>query len=625
MEDKYTLFLQFSTSETILLAYNWLIDTELTNSDQLIKNFEITENLKGVDFNQTCIKDSNQIQNRTQTGSVDWRINKYSILRMEKDNFAFTKDRKNDNDYSIISQYLGDGIIHLFKESEVDKNFNNNNNNAENNYNNDYSKNDMLIEDNNLLIIPGDDTMVSILFVPTYFTIHDLLHFYIGDDIIQNQITNFRILKNLNNDIGFNFMVLIKFKTMENAKLFKDKFNGKSFTKMDPEKCHVVYVNKIFLQKNLFTNAYNDIKDLPYLLTDPFTQIDKTLINNNTDILKKNIELPTCPVCLERLDSDITGLITIPCQHTFHCHCLDRWKNSNCPVCRFSSFRISRDNLINKPSHQCYSCQESNYNNLWICLICGNIGCSRYNLKHAINHYEATQHCFAMDLKTQRVWDYAGDNYVHRIVQNEIDGKLVEVSVQSNNDNSNNNGNIDNASSANNNDTNGKNLNDKLSYNINNKEYHLEYVQLLISQLESQREYYESKIQQITEVENDKDEKIQNLQMDNEKNNELIQLKAKENEENKLMIKGMLQNLDKLEKKNENLQTQMTKLNNDKVELEHEVKDLMFYLDTQSKFENASDDEKNGQIITVGGDSGTSSSKNQKKKKKKKKVKKIVP
>ena len=32
-----------------------------------------------------------------------------------------------------------------------------------------------------------------------------------------------------------------------------------------------------------------------------------------------------------------------------------------------------------------------------------------------------------MDLMTQRVWDYASDGYVHRIVQNKTDGKLVEL------------------------------------------------------------------------------------------------------------------------------------------------------------------------------------------------------
>ena len=32
-----------------------------------------------------------------------------------------------------------------------------------------------------------------------------------------------------------------------------------------------------------------------------------------------------------------------------------------------------------------------------------------------------------MELETQRVWDYAGDGYVHRLIQSKTDGKLVEV------------------------------------------------------------------------------------------------------------------------------------------------------------------------------------------------------
>lgn len=41
-------------------------------------------------------------------------------------------------------------------------------------------------------------------------------------------------------------------------------------------------------------------------------------------------ELPTCPVCLERMDSAVTGLITVPCSHTFHCACLSKWGDSRC-------------------------------------------------------------------------------------------------------------------------------------------------------------------------------------------------------------------------------------------------------------------------------------------------------
>ena len=30
-------------------------------------------------------------------------------------------------------------------------------------------------------------------------------------------------------------------------------------------------------------------------------------------------------------------------------------------------------------------------------------------------------------METKRVWDYVGDNYVHRLIQSKTDGKLVEL------------------------------------------------------------------------------------------------------------------------------------------------------------------------------------------------------
>lgn len=44
------------------------------------------------------------------------------------------------------------------------------------------------------------------------------------------------------------------------------------------------------------------------------------------------------------------------------------------------------------------------------------------------SHYLETSHCYSMNLGNNRVWDYVGDNYVHRLVQNKGDGKLVEGS-----------------------------------------------------------------------------------------------------------------------------------------------------------------------------------------------------
>lgn len=53
--------------------------------------------------------------------------------------------------------------------------------------------------------------------------------------------------------------------------------------------------------------------------------------------------------------------------------------------------------------------------------------CNRYKEGHAIRHWKETQHCYSLELETQRVWDYVGDNYVHRLIQSKTDGKLVEL------------------------------------------------------------------------------------------------------------------------------------------------------------------------------------------------------
>jgi BRCA1-associated protein len=57
--------------------------------------------------------------------------------------------------------------------------------------------------------------------------------------------------------------------------------------------------------------------------------------------------------------------------------------------------------------------------------VCGNIGCQ----EHAQQHYEEHQHTYALDMITQTVWDFAGDGYVHRLLMNLDDGKVVEHSL----------------------------------------------------------------------------------------------------------------------------------------------------------------------------------------------------
>ncbi|GMM58137.1 Etp1 protein [Maudiozyma humilis] len=452
------------------------------------------------------------------------------------------------------------------------------------------------------MIIPGDDTMMCILAVPTYFTVHDLLHFYIGDDICNSQVAYFRILKSVDGASALGFMVLLKFRDATNARSFHDSFNGRAFNKVDPEKCHVVPIKEVVFRRGALDHSLPPQKDastLPYLLSDPFT--------STTSDDTPQIELPTCPVCLERMDAQTTGLITIPCQHTFHCRCLDKWKNSRCPVCRFSSFRLSRDSLLKQMGNRpkCSTCAAPD--NLWVCLVCGNVGCGRYNSKHAIQHFEDSSHCFAMDIKTQRVWDYAGDNYVHRLVQNEIDGKLVEVGLS-----------VEQArtqpqqgqAAAAPGSSNGKHSTAAaaaITEFTRNKEYHLEYVQVLVSQLESQREYYEAKLhesaqKQQTSTEDaklisDLRQRVADLQLQAQKNDKEAQEAAHKAAESKLIIRGLQDNIQHSAKESAMCFLELQRLQDERQELQAQITDLSFHLDNQMKFKDASGDVRNGTIV----------------------------
>ena len=52
----------------------------------------------------------------------------------------------------------------------------------------------------------------------------------------------------------------------------------------------------------------------------------------------------------------------------------------------------------------------------------------RYASGHAVSHWRETDHCYSLELDTQRVWDYLGDGYVHRLIASKTHGHLVELS-----------------------------------------------------------------------------------------------------------------------------------------------------------------------------------------------------
>lgn len=204
-------------------------------------------------------------------------------------------------------------------------------------------------------------------------------------------------------------------------------FAGKAFSTLEPrETCHPIRVHHLVLHRL-------DGEDIPVPAFPP--SVYESRARALPQLLKgvsKPRELPSCPVCLERLDSTVTGLVTLPCAHTFDCDCLRKWGDSRCPVCRVSHLLLSsaqgmaqseRDRITR--ATQCGMCDSAEHN--WMCVVCGSVGCGRYSKGHARRHWKETGHVLAMELETQRVWDYEGDNYVHRLIQSRADGKLVEL------------------------------------------------------------------------------------------------------------------------------------------------------------------------------------------------------
>jgi len=96
-----------------------------------------------------------------------------------------------------------------------------------------------------------------------------------------------------------------------------------------------------------------------------------------------------------------------------------------------------------------------------------------------------------MEVETQRVWDYASDGYVHRLIQNKADGKMIELpSVPGRN--------RDSLTSSNGTDSDNEAQGGPNRATSKNQEkieaMGLEYSYLLASQLDSQRAYYDKKV-----------------------------------------------------------------------------------------------------------------------------------
>ncbi|KAK1759545.1 putative polyubiquitin protein [Echria macrotheca] len=331
----------------------------------------------------------------------------------------------------------------------------------------------------------GDGTVLCIPAVPSYLSPWDFLGF-IGEKW-RGDVSHYRMI--MTSRLS-RYMVLMKFRDSNIAKEWRREFDGKPFDSVESEICHVTYIKSITVETPQQPVGKPGTAENDGVYNSP----SPTVVNSMKPFPPPTpnlTELPTCAVCLERMD-DTAGLMTILCQHVFHCTCLQTWKGHGCPICRATNppgTAHDPDNPYSQPFgsdslNLCSVCDSTE--DLWICLICGNVGCGRYKGGHAKDHWEETAHSFSLELETQYIWDYADDRWVHRLIRDKGDGKVVDFSTGDNSNSNRRPGDHDgNAQTDDDRDVVPRAKLDRIG---------LEYTHLLTSQLESQRLYFEEMV-----------------------------------------------------------------------------------------------------------------------------------
>ncbi|KAG8905051.1 hypothetical protein FRB99_000787, partial [Tulasnella sp. 403] len=301
---------------------------------------------------------------------------------------------------------------------------------------------------------------------------------------------------------------LIKFRSRNAAEEFGAAFNGREFLSTESEICHVVRVLSVDIDVGGSSALSFSLSSLA-----PAEQTSGA-----------TYELPSCPVCLERMDFAVTG----------------------------------------------------------------------YGRAHAYAHYESTMHLYALELETQRVWDYAGDGYVHRLIQNKTDGKLVELPSASSmtppappivttNGHSKGPGPSDTRAA------------EKI------EAIGIEYSYLLSSQLDSQRAFFEeqraqleAQIQAEQDVQADLRSQLSDMEKSKTKAEQRIAKMGethkrleKELREEKAVSQSLKKNLDVMKAKMEEGEKGRKALEAKVTDLEEQLRDVMFYLQAKDKIEQS--------------------------------------
>lgn len=398
-------------------------------------------------------------------------------------------------------------------------------------------------------------TLLFVVAVPNYLSSDDFIRFC-GSHI--DEVSELLVIRN--DAVEDRYSVVIKFMNQLYADAFYCIFNGKRFSPGEAEVCHLLF---------MLSAEYTESADFACTPPSGFT------------------ELPTCPVCLERLDQDTSGILNTLCDHSFQCPCISKRTNLSCQVCQFCQQQDE------KPT--CFVCGTSE--NLWVCMICGFAGCGRYKEGHAIRHWKDAHHSYSLDLEKQQVWDYVGDSFVHRLNQSKADGKLAMMDSRC-------------MSTEGDCGTYGCTDDSGISTALFSSKVEAivdEYNHLLATEMETQRQYYESLLLEakakressvLEAVEKAVTSKMQDIQNELEKcmeekkavsdinqklikNQDLCRKKVKEIEEREILA---------IRSKDEKI-----------LDLEEQIRDLTVYIEAQKTLHHMTDsnDIKGGTLLPV--------------------------
>jgi len=192
--------------------------------------------------------------------------------------------------------------------------------------------------------------MICMLAIPAWLSCTDLLNF------LAPCCPGIRRVRIIRDSTPNQYMALVLFHSQEEADECYKTFNGTPYNSIETDVCHLVYMARVEICGE---------EDIDF---------SRGLISPGSGLT----ELPICTVCLERMDESVDGILTILCNHSFHGACLAKWVDTTCPVCRYiQSPEIAAES----------SCSEcTSIESLWICLICGYIGCGRYVGGHAYKY-----------------------------------------------------------------------------------------------------------------------------------------------------------------------------------------------------------------------------------------------